>query len=46
MVRLAVKLALPPKVVGVYRARVMEKMKLSTQAELAHYARSHALVQD
>ena len=40
---LAEALALPPKAVGVYRARVMEKMKLSTQAELAHYARSHAL---
>ena len=43
---IAQALALPPKAVGVYRARVMEKMKLSTQAELAHYARSHALVQD
>jgi len=43
---IAVKLALPPKVVGVYRARVMEKMKLATQAELAHYARRHALVMD
>lgn len=43
---IALKLDLPPKVVGVYRARVMEKMKLATQAELAHYARRHALVAD
>lgn len=43
---IALALALPPKVVGVYRARVMEKMKLGTQAELAHYARRHALVED
>ncbi len=35
---------LPPKAVAVYRARVMEKMKLATQAELAHYARQHGLV--
>lgn len=43
---IAVELDMPPKVVGVYRARVMEKMKLATQAELAHYARRHALVLD
>ena len=43
---IALELDLPPKVVGIYRARVLEKMKLATQAELAHYARRHALLVD
>lgn len=41
---IAQALQLEPKAVGVYRARVMEKMKLATQAELAHYALRHGLI--
>lgn len=38
------QLALTPKTVSVYRARVLEKLKLSSNMELAHYARLHGLV--
>lgn len=41
---IADQLALTPKTVSVYRARVMEKLKLSSNVELSHYARLHALV--
>jgi DNA-binding NarL/FixJ family response regulator len=41
---IAERLELPPKTVSVYRARLLEKMKLSTNAELAHYAIHHKLV--
>ena len=41
---IAERLELPPKAVSVYRARLLEKMKLSNNAELAHYAMRHHLV--
>ena len=37
-------LALPAKTVSVYRARLLEKMKLSSSAELAQYALHHQLL--
>ena len=39
-------LDIQPKAVGVYRARLMEKMKRSSNAELTHYAQQHGLVAD
>lgn len=37
-------LALSPKTVSVYRARILEKMHLSSNAEITHYALKHGLV--
>lgn len=37
-------LALSPKTVSVYRARILEKMGMSSNAELTHYAIKHGLV--
>ncbi|HUN91722.1 MAG TPA: response regulator transcription factor [Burkholderiaceae bacterium] len=37
-------LALSPKTVSVYRARVLEKMGMANNAELTHYAIKHGLV--
>jgi two-component system, NarL family, invasion response regulator UvrY len=37
-------LALSPKTVSVYRARILEKMAMSNNAELTHYAIKHGLV--
>jgi two-component system invasion response regulator UvrY len=42
---IAGELALSPKTVSVYRARVLEKMGLSNNAELTHYALKHGLVE-
>ncbi|MFO1297030.1 MAG: response regulator transcription factor [Rubrivivax sp.] len=41
---IAEKLALSPKTVSVYRARVLEKLQLSNNAELTVYAIRHKLV--
>lgn len=41
---IAEAMSLSPKTVSVYRARLMEKMKLRTNAELTHYAVKHGLV--
>ena len=41
---IAQQLDLPAKTVSVYRARLLEKMKLSSNAELAHYASRHNLL--
>lgn len=38
-------LALSPKTVSVYRSRLLEKMKLSNNAELTHYAIKNGLVE-
>ena len=38
-------LALSPKTVSVYRTRLLEKMRLSNNAELTHYAIKHGLVE-
>jgi len=38
-------LALSPKTVSVYRARILEKMGMSNNAELTHYAIKHRLVE-
>jgi DNA-binding NarL/FixJ family response regulator len=38
-------LALSPKTVSVYRARILEKMALANNAELTHYAIKHGLVE-
>ena len=38
-------LALSPKTVSVYRARILEKMGMSNNAELTHYAIKHGLVE-
>jgi DNA-binding NarL/FixJ family response regulator len=37
-------LALSPKTVSVYRARILEKMGMTNNAELTHYAIRHGLV--
>jgi DNA-binding NarL/FixJ family response regulator len=42
---IAEALALSPKTVSVYRARVLEKMGLTNNAELTHYAIKHGLVE-
>ena len=41
---IAEELALSPKTVSVYRARVLEKLGLSSNAELATYAMRHGLI--
>ena len=41
---IAEELMLSPKTVSVYRARVLEKLKLSNNAELTAYAIRNALV--
>ena len=41
---IAVELMLSPKTVSVYRARVLEKLKLSNNAELTVYAIRNELV--
>jgi two-component system, NarL family, invasion response regulator UvrY len=41
---IAERMALPPRTVGVYRARLLEKLKMSGPAELAHYAARHGLL--
>lgn len=40
----AAELALSPKTVSVYRARVLEKLRVRTTAELARYAVEHRLI--
>lgn len=42
---IAEELALSPKTVSVYRARILEKMGLSNNAELTHYAIKNGLVE-
>jgi len=42
---IAETMSLSPKTVSVYRARLLEKMKLRTNAELTHYAVKHGLVE-
>ena len=42
---IAATLALSPKTVSVYRARILEKMALGSNAELTHYALKNALVE-
>jgi two-component system invasion response regulator UvrY len=41
---IAAELALSPKTVSVYRARILEKMRLHNNAELTHYALKNGLV--
>jgi DNA-binding NarL/FixJ family response regulator len=41
----AAELALSPKTVSVYRARVLEKLKLRSNADLARYAVEHRLLE-
>ena len=41
----AAELALSPNTISTYRARILEKMALSTNAELTHYAFSNKLVE-
>jgi DNA-binding NarL/FixJ family response regulator len=42
---IAVALALSPKTVSAYRARILEKMGMTNNAELTRYAIKHALVE-
>jgi len=42
---IAEALALSPKTVSVYRARILDKMGMSNNAELTHYAIKHGLVE-
>ena len=42
---IAEALALSPKTVSVYRTRILEKMNMSNNAELTHYAIKHGLVE-
>ena len=42
---IAETLALSPKTVSVYRARILEKMGMTNNAELTHYALKHGLVE-
>jgi two-component system, NarL family, invasion response regulator UvrY len=41
---IAMELSLSAKTVSTYRARIMEKMKMTTNAELMHYVMKHRLV--
>ncbi|MBW8066919.1 MAG: DNA-binding response regulator, partial [Ferrovum sp.] len=41
---IAETMILSAKTVSVYRARLLEKMKMRTNAELIHYAITHHLV--
>lgn len=41
---IAAALSLSPKTVSVYRARLLEKMRMGNNAELTHYALKHKLV--
>ena len=43
---IAEALMLSPKTVSVYRARVLEKLKLGNNAELMKYALHHGLVSE
>jgi DNA-binding NarL/FixJ family response regulator len=38
-------MSLSPKTVSVYRARLLEKMKLRNNADIAHYASRHGLIE-
>ncbi len=40
---IARKLALSPKTISTYRARILEKMELKTNAELIRYTLEHGL---
>ena len=42
---IATELALSPKTVSVYRARILEKMAMGSNAELTHYAIKNGLVE-
>ena len=42
---IAEELALSPKTVSVYRARILEKMRMKSNAELTHYALKFGLVE-
>ncbi len=42
---IAAELALSPKTVSVYRARILEKMAMTNNAELTHYAIKNGLVE-
>jgi len=42
---IAAALSLSPKTISVYRARILEKMGMSNNAELTHYALKHKLVE-
>ena len=42
--QIATRLSLSVKTISTYRARVLEKMKMNTTAELMHYAIQHGLV--
>lgn len=41
---IAEAMSLSPKTVSVYRARLLEKMKMRTNADLTHYAVKHGLI--
>jgi len=41
---IASRLALSPKTVSTYRARVLEKMQLATNADLVRYAAPNGLI--
>ena len=45
LAEIAEHLALSPKTVSVYRARVLDKMQLATNAELTHYALKNGLME-
>ena len=45
LAEIAEEMALSPKTVSVYRARVLEKMHMKTNAELASYAVKHGLIE-
>ncbi|GAA4327787.1 response regulator transcription factor RqpR [Pigmentiphaga soli] len=45
LTQIAEEMSLSPKTVSVYRARLLEKMKLKNNSELTHYALKHKLVE-
>ena len=45
LTEIAHELSLSPKTVGTYRARILEKMKMKTSAQLVQYAIKHGLVE-
>ena len=44
LAEVAARLGLAERAASIYRARMMEKMRFATQAEVAHYARRHGLL--
>jgi two-component system invasion response regulator UvrY len=45
LTEIAESLSISPKTVSVYRTRLLEKMRLKNNAEIAHYALKNGLIE-